>query len=98
MSCCGPSKSEEAPPFCESTNGNTNGAQNVGHSDVSEYYGKTLSKTEDLKTNACCTAAAPPKYIRDALKNVHTDVIARYYGCGLCIPDLLEGCTVMDLG
>jgi len=98
MSCCGPSKSEEAPPCCESTNGNTNGAQNVGHSDVSEYYGKTLSKTEDLKTNACCTAAAPPKYIRDALKNVHTDVIARYYGCGLCIPDLLEGCTVMDLG
>lgn len=25
---------------------------------VSNYYGKELSSSEDLKTNACCTAAA----------------------------------------
>ena len=27
---------------------------------VKNYYGKVLSKSEDLKTNACCTAATPP--------------------------------------
>jgi SAM-dependent methyltransferase len=96
MSCCG----SKGTCDTKATNGSavSNGGVDVSHADVSEYYGQTLEKTEDLKTNACCTAAAPPKYIRDALKNVHPDVIAKYYGCGLCIPDLLEGCTVLDLG
>jgi len=62
------------------------------------YYGKVLEHTEDLKTNACCTAGAPPKHIRACLKNIHPEVISKYYGCGLCIPELLEGCTVLDLG
>lgn len=31
---------------------------------VKEYYGKLLQKSSDLKTNACTTAGAPPKYIR----------------------------------
>jgi len=66
---------------------------------VEEYYGKILSKTEDLKTNACCTSARPPKHIGEALKNVHPDVVAKYYGCGLCLPECLEGgLTVLDLG
>ena len=67
------------------------------HSEVSAYY-KSLSKTEDLKTNACCTGAAPPPHIRSALSKVHPDVIARYYGCGLCVPDELDGLSVLDLG
>lgn len=25
-------------------------------------------------------------------------MIAKYYGCGICVPDLLEGTTVLDLG
>jgi len=66
--------------------------------EVEEYYGETLKKTEDLKTNACCTGAAPPEHIRKALAKVHSDVIARYYGCGLCVPDELEGLSVLDLG
>lgn len=66
---------------------------------VSNYYGKELSSSEDLKTNACCTAAAPPKYIRDALKKVHPEVISKYYGCGLCLPQYpLDGAKVLDLG
>jgi len=70
----------------------------VTHEDVSEYYGTILSQSSDLKTNACTAAAAPPRHIRELLRNVHPDVIAKYYGCGLCIPDLLDGCTVLDLG
>jgi len=68
------------------------------HAEVSEYYGTTLEKTEDLATNACCTGAAPPPHIRAALSKVHPDVIARYYGCGLCVPDELDGLSVLDLG
>ena len=65
---------------------------------VSEYYGKVLQSSDDLKTNACCTAGAPPSHIQQCLNNIETEVKAKYYGCGLCIPDLLEGKTVLDLG
>merc|ERR1719291_1323569 len=64
----------------------------------STYYGETLSTTSDLKTNACCTSAAPPPHIRKALSNIHPEVLAKYYGCGLCVPDELAGLSVLDLG
>ncbi|XP_006880243.1 PREDICTED: arsenite methyltransferase [Elephantulus edwardii] len=67
--------------------------------DVQTYYGQVLSKTVDLKTNACVTAARPvPKHIREALQNVHEEVALRYYGCGLVIPECLENCWILDLG
>jgi len=65
---------------------------------VQKYYGETLSKTEDLKTNACCTLEASPTHIMKALSNVHDEVQAKYYGCGLTIPSKLEGLHVLDLG
>lgn len=65
---------------------------------VSEYYGKILSKTGDLKTNACCASGAPPAWIAARLRNVHPDVADRFYGCGFPIPSALEGATVVDLG
>jgi len=68
------------------------------NADVRDYYGKVLDKSEDLKTNACKTGARMPQHIRDALKKVHPDVIAKYYGCGLCIPTKLKGLKVLDLG
>ena len=68
------------------------------HEEVKSYYGKELQKSEDLKTNACCTLEAPANYIQKALKNVHDDVQAKYYGCGLTIPTTLEGLKVLDLG
>jgi SAM-dependent methyltransferase len=71
---------------------------NKKHEEVKEYYGKELQKSEDLKTNACCTLEAPAQHIQDALKNVHDDVQAKYYGCGLTIPTSLEGLRVLDLG
>lgn len=68
------------------------------HQEVQDYYGKELQSSEDLKTNACCTLEAPPKYIQEALSNVHDEVQAKYYGCGLTIPKNLEGLRILDLG
>ncbi|XP_076146100.1 arsenite methyltransferase [Alosa pseudoharengus] len=69
------------------------------HSDVKEYYGERLKSTADLKSNACVPSAKPiPAYIRKALAEVHPDVSARYYGCGLVVPECLESCRVLDLG
>lgn len=62
------------------------------------YYGETLKKTEDLKTNACCTGAAPPKHIKNAIAKIHPEVNGRYYGCGLVVPDELDGLSALDLG
>ncbi|NXY55948.1 AS3MT methyltransferase, partial [Callaeas wilsoni] len=64
-----------------------------------DYYGKELQKSEDLKTNACITSARPlPKVVRDALERIHEEVVARYYGCGLVIPECLSSCRILDLG
>ncbi|XP_013865651.1 arsenite methyltransferase [Austrofundulus limnaeus] len=69
------------------------------HVDVKDYYGKRLQKSSDLKTNACVTPAQPiPSFVRDALKKVHPEVSAKYYGCGLVVPECLEGCRILDLG
>ena len=65
---------------------------------VKEYYGEILSETGDLKTSACCTTEAPPRHVVDALSRIHGEVAARYYGCGLVLPEALEGCRVLDLG
>ena len=63
-----------------------------------DYYGKVLGSSADLRTDACCTAEAPAPHIRRALANVHPDVKARYYGCGLVVPQELAGMKVLDLG
>ncbi|XP_072240455.1 arsenite methyltransferase [Leuresthes tenuis] len=69
------------------------------HVDVKDYYGKRVKKTSDLQTSACKAPAQPtPPYIREALKKVHPEVTARYYGCGLVVPECLEGCSILDLG
>ncbi|XP_056350480.1 arsenite methyltransferase isoform X2 [Oenanthe melanoleuca] len=69
------------------------------HQEVQDYYGKELQKSEDLKTNACITSARPlPKMVRDALEHIHEEVVARYYGCGLVIPECLSSCWILDLG
>ena len=47
---------------------------------VTEYYGKILKESKDLKTNACCASGAPPKPIRKLLKNLHPEVLAKFYG------------------
>ena len=68
------------------------------HNEVKEYYGSELQKSEDLKTNACCTIGKPPKHILEALNLVADEVQAKYYGCGLTIPSAVEGLRILDLG
>ena len=68
------------------------------HDAVSEYYGKTLEKSDDLKTNACCTIGAYPDYIQVPLSMIHDEVTSKYYGCGLTLPLELEGRRILDLG
>jgi len=68
------------------------------HQEVKEYYGKELQKSEDLKTNACCTMTKPPKHILEALNQVAGEVQAKYYGCGLTIPSHVHGLRILDLG
>lgn len=65
---------------------------------VREYYGKILKTKNDLKTTACCPTGTYPKSIRDILELIHPEVIEKSYGCGIPIPPLLDGCTVLDLG
>jgi arsenite methyltransferase len=68
------------------------------HKEVQEYYGEELQKSEDLKTNACCTLTKPPQHILQALRLVHDEVQSKYYGCGLTIPSKVEGLRILDLG
>lgn len=63
-----------------------------------DYYGRVLQGSADLRTDACCTLEAPSPEIRAALADVHPEVKARYYGCGLVVPDRIMGARVLDLG
>jgi SAM-dependent methyltransferase len=65
---------------------------------VRNYYGRVLKTSQDLKTSVCCAGASLPSPIREILKDIHPDVVARFYGCGSPIPPELTGRTVLDLG
>lgn len=77
---------------------NTNDVASKTHEQVQAYYGKTLKGSDDLQTDACSTAALPPRWLRSILSQVHDDVLARYYGCGLVAPESLTGMRILDLG
>ncbi len=68
------------------------------HDVVQRYYGETLQGSADLQSNACCTEAAVPEYVKPILGLIHEEVRSRYYGCGLILPELLDGATILDLG
>ena len=66
---------------------------------VREYYGKTLSSSDDLRTDACtCATTAPPKYVLDIFPELDPEIVEQFYGCGSPLPPALEGATVLDLG
>ena len=65
---------------------------------VKNYYGEVLSNKYDLKTSACCPIDAMPRYLLPLLKNLHSEIQEKFYGCGSPIPHALEGKTVLDLG
>jgi arsenite methyltransferase len=65
---------------------------------VKNYYGKLLKSSKDLKTSACCDGGELPPHLQPLLANVHPDVAAKYYGCGIVVPAELSGRRVLDLG
>ena len=65
---------------------------------VKDYYGQTLEKSADLKTDACCTLDQPADYLKDIFAKIHDEVHSRYYGCGLVAPESLKGLRILDLG
>ena len=67
-------------------------------SEVSDYYGKTLQSSDDLLTTACCDDSSISDWMKPILSNIHDEVLARYYGCGLVCPELLQGKRILDLG
>ncbi len=77
---------------------NQDNVKNIVKESVKDYYGKILKTNADLKTTACCTPGTMPPHLRALAANVHPDVSAKYYGCGLVAPTALEGKRILDLG
>ena len=48
------------------------------HAEVQDYYGQQLQKSEDLKTDACCSKVQVPLFLRKIIERVHPDVIAKF--------------------
>jgi arsenite methyltransferase len=68
------------------------------HQSVQEYYGEVLQSSADLQTNACCTPADMPDWLKPVLGKIHDEVASKYFGCGLIAPEALEGARILDLG
>ena len=49
------------------------------HADVQDYYGQQLQKSNDLKTDACCSKAQIPEFIRKILNQIHPDFISNLF-------------------
>lgn len=65
---------------------------------VKQYYGKILKGSDDLKTSACCSMDSFPDSVKVVLKDIESEILDKFYGCGSPIPPLLKGCNVLDLG
>ena len=63
---------------------------------VKDYYGKVLKSSKDLKTSACCDCAVPA-HLQPLLANVHEEVRAKYYGCGIVLPAALAAFSISAL-
>ena len=68
------------------------------HAQVRDYYGQTLTSSDDLKTSACCSDEAVPEHHKPILSLLPDEVLTKFYGCGSPIPSALEGQTILDLG
>ncbi|KAK6295884.1 hypothetical protein J4Q44_G00335970 [Coregonus suidteri] len=70
------------------------------HDNVKQYYGSRLESTCDLQTSAACSLPCRPmpKSAMEALNHVHPEVTKRFFGCGLPVPEKLQGCRILDLG
>lgn len=65
---------------------------------IRDYYGRVLQSSRDLKTSACCLGDSMPGHLRPLIRDIHPQILERFYGCGSPLPPGLEGTTVLDLG
>ncbi|RIA98937.1 arsenite methyltransferase [Glomus cerebriforme] len=65
---------------------------------VKDYYSKVIKSNKDLKTSACCAKETIPANVKEILKDIHPEVLSKFYGCGSPVPSALKGKTVLDLG
>ena len=65
---------------------------------VKNYYGKVLKTNRDLKTSACSIDLTTSKKIKSLINSIHPEVNEKFYGCGLIIPEAIEGSHILDLG
>lgn len=68
------------------------------HQNVSEYYGKEIQHTSDLKFSCCVSTGLKHKWHGEILSKISPEVLDKYYGCGSPIPDALDGQVILDLG
>ncbi len=47
------------------------------HENVQDYYSQRLHQSSDLKTDACCSKAEIPSFMKDIIKKIHPEVVAR---------------------
>ncbi|XP_076457133.1 arsenite methyltransferase-like [Babylonia areolata] len=64
---------------------------------VKQYYGGQGSDLVQTGVN-CTRLSGMPPHLKQALSEVHEEVSGKYYGCGMVIPEALEGCSILDLG
>lgn len=65
---------------------------------VKDYYGRILQSSQDLKTDACCSASPPQEHIQHILSVIDREIVEKFYGCGSPIPVSVEDCTILDMG
>jgi radical SAM/Cys-rich protein len=65
---------------------------------VKKYYGETLTSSQDLQTNACCTIDSMPEYVGKSLIYINDEIKMKYYGCGSPIPHAVEELKALDVG
>ncbi|XP_065919400.1 arsenite methyltransferase-like [Dysidea avara] len=69
------------------------------HQQVQEYYGQRVKNADQLLCTGCIvTSGDVSAKVKDAIKNVHPEVLSKYYGCGLVFPEQVEDCRILDLG
>lgn len=69
---------------------------------VKDYYGKQLKNSDDLQVTGVTSCSRKtqhiPAFVKDALKNVHEDIMSRAFGCATAYPEALVGAKILDLG
>ena len=93
MGCC------DGVPTAPAANGTCVSAEtNSTYEVVKDYYGKVLATSKDLKTNACTASGRPHSRVIDIMKQVPSEVMEKFYGCGAPLPLGINGLNVLDLG